>query len=213
MSAPRVVWFVRVGETIWEAERRLQGQSDLPLSAAGRAMVMTDARTVARSALSAIHHPDDEAARETARTIVAALAAEGTSAKSRVATELADPSLGVFEGMSRSDLAERFPTRARQLEEDPGSLVPPEGESIVDARARIFEAIAIRVRKSRGREIAFLLHPFALALVRCALGARPLPALWSTLEGRRRVERYLVTEDAAERLLSATADGTTGTVA
>jgi len=212
-TAPTILWLVRAGETAWQREDRIQGRTDLPMSNDARAGLTSDFARVAmllgvatggdmaRSAaeqtreLSAILHPDDEAARETAEIL-----AKTVGGRCREIAELAEPELGLLCGLTMAQFAERFPTRHRQWEDEPLSMVPPEGEAIVDARRRLFEALGRQARKLGGSEFAVVLHPIALGLTRCALESRESREVWSSLEGRQRLERYVLPVDAQERL-------------
>jgi broad specificity phosphatase PhoE len=208
-----ILWLVRAGETAWQRDERIQGRTDLPMSAEARSAISADlARFLgalsvsaggegaqptgeARTPLSAILHPDDDSARETAEILARAL-----GGRARVVAELAEPELGLLSGLTMEQFAERFPTRHRQWEDEPLSMVPPEGEAMVDARRRLFEALGRQARKFSGCEFAVVLHPIALGLTRCALEARESRDVWSSLEGRQRLERYLLPGDVQERL-------------
>ena len=116
-------------------------------------------------------------------------------------TELADPNFGLFEGLLEQELAERHPKRHKQWQDDPLSLTPPEGEPIGYARARILKTASKLVKKTRAREIAFVVHPVALGLLRCRLADLPSEDLWNMLENGSRVERFAFAIAWADRLL------------
>ena len=113
--------------------------------------------------------------------------------------EPASPALGVLAGLSLEDLRERFERRARQWEEDPSDLVPPEGEPILDARKRLITAVASIVRR-RPAVVGLVCHDLAAGLVRSALAGESggNPRRW--MEGRPRVELWVLPPDAAGRL-------------
>jgi broad specificity phosphatase PhoE len=142
-----------------------------------------------------IAHPPDEAATETA-TELAAIA----GAKTREVAELADPNLGLLEGLTVDDFAERYPTRGRQWQEDILSISPPEGEDIHAARVRVFRAIAGVLKRARSEETAIVLHPIALGLLRCYFCQRPASAMWKLLEKRPAVERYAMSRQVIRQL-------------
>ncbi len=178
---------IRCGETTWDVEGRLHGHSDLPLSIDGRTAVSADVATLNGERLGTIYHPPDDAAIETAQIV-----AGGAGAKAKAVAELADPDLGVLEGLTAKDFADRFSKRYKQWQEDPLTLTPPEGEPLVDARARLFAAISRLARRSRHGEIGIVLHPVGLGLLRCWLADRPSADLWSLVRTRPRIERYLL---------------------
>src|SRR5262249_49785638 len=149
---------IQCGETVWEGEERMHGSTDLPLSEAGRAAVAADVQRMKTDRVAMVHHPNDEAATDTAQ-----LAARKLGAKSKPVAELADPNLGLWEALQRSEFAERYPSRYRQWLEEPMVLTPPEGENLSEAAARILGALAHLLRRSRSEEVAVVLHPLALA--------------------------------------------------
>ena len=188
----------RCGATAWAREGRLHSWTDLPLADDGRAAVEGDAARLRGARPATIYHPVDEAATETA-TILAGM----LSARKKGVDDLAEPNLGLFEGMLPKELSERHPKRFKQWEDDPLSLVPPEGEPIADARTRLLGAIARLGRKSRAAEIGIVLHPIALAMLKCWFADRPASDLGRTLGEDRDVLRYAVSPAVLDRLLDA----------
>jgi broad specificity phosphatase PhoE len=186
---------VRCGETQWDTEGRLHGATDLPLSAGGRAAVTAAIGHVPDGHVGTVYHPPDEAATETAKMIAA-----GRGARTKSVDDLADPNLGLLEGLREQDLAERYPRRHKAWQDDPLSLVPPEGEPIGDARVRIFRALAKLSRRTRAEEIAVVLHPVGFGLLRCWLADRPATDIWTVLGDEQRVERYALSTASIDRL-------------
>ena len=194
-----VLCLIRGGETAWDGDGRVHGSTDLPLSDAGLDAVTADAARLKGVRFSTVHHPPDEAGGQTAE-----LFARAAGAKAKPVDELADPDLGLLEGLLRQDFAERYPKRYRQWQDDPLTLSPPEGEEIAEARARIFAALARVLRRSRSEEVAVVLHSLGLGLLRSWLADRPAGDLWAMLRGRDRVERYALTGEMIEWLEDAT---------
>jgi broad specificity phosphatase PhoE len=198
-----LLWLVRSGETTWDEQDRLRGDEDLPLSKAGRAATTEAFGRAAGLPFprpAVFHHAMDQAAAETAR-----IAASVLGGRCRGDDELADPALGVLAGLSIPELRDRFERRARQWEEDPSDLVPPEGEPIADARVRIIEAVVNVVRK-RPSAVGIVVHGLGAGLLRAALAGQPTgnPRRW--MEGRPRVELWSLPGDAAARLAEVVAD-------
>ena len=122
-------YLVRHGETVWNQERRLQGQTDIPLSEEGR----DQARKVA-ARLASIRFDDAfsstlSRAADTANLIVEASAAPLSL---RFHDELREASDGIFEGLSVSEAAERDPRLVDRTGNDGPApdFAPPQGESI-----------------------------------------------------------------------------------
>jgi len=179
---------IRSGETSWDESARLRGRSNLPLSEPGRAAVQHDLARPLGLAFKTVYHPPDDAATQTAH-----LAAAVCSARTRESQDLSEPDLGLLEGLTRRQFAERHPKRCKQWDDDPLALVPPEGEPLAEARARLLAEVARLVRRARAPELAIVLHPLALGMLRCWLADRPARELNRLLKDRPRIERYVIT--------------------
>jgi len=186
---------VRCGETQWDADGRLHGATDLPLSASGRAAVSADVVRLPAGHVATVYHPPDEAATETAKMIAGA-----GGARTKSVDDLADPHLGLLEGLREQDLAERFPRRHKAWQDDLLSLLPPEGEPIGDARSRIFKALAKLLRRSRAEEISVVLHQVGYGLLRCWLADRPGADIRPLPGDDQRVVRYAISTASIDRL-------------
>ena len=195
---PTGVWLIKSGETAWDADDRLYGGEDLPITEAGRSATEESADRVVtfeQKHPRVIYHAPDEAAEVTAEII-----AKRISAKTRPIQEFSEPDLGVLTGLSIDELRERFERRARQWEGDPTELVPPEGESFLLARRRVVTAFAKVLKKSKDEVIGCVMHDFAGGFLRATLAEAPSgnPRLW--MAGRPRIEMWALPEDAHDRL-------------
>ena len=179
---------IQCGETAWESEERIHGSTDIPLSEAGRLAVTADVQRMKTDRVAMVHHPNDEAATDTAQAVARKL-----GAKTKGVAELADPNMGLLEGLHREEFAERYPSRFRQWVDEPMMLTPPEGENLAEASSRILGTIAHLLKRSRSEEVAIVLHPLALGMARCWFGARRSNDLWLMLKNRPRIERYAMT--------------------
>jgi probable phosphoglycerate mutase len=190
-----ILCLVGCGETPWDRDDRLHGATDLPLSNSGRASVQVDVERAIVRRIGSVYHPADEAATETAR-----LFATRARARTKAVEELADPNLGLLEGLTHAVFEERFPKRAKQWKEDVLSLAPPEGEAIAQARSRILQRLARLIRRARGEEMAVVLHSFGLVFARSWLANQSPSTVWPFLEHRPRIERYLIAPTLMEEL-------------
>jgi broad specificity phosphatase PhoE len=193
-----VLTLIRCGEHAWDAEGRLHGHSDLPLSIDGRSSVSSDVASLAGRRLATVYHPPDDAASETAQIV-----ARAVGARIKAAADLTEADLGVLEGMTRQVFADRFPKRYKQWQDDPLSLSPPDGEDLADARARLFNAAGRLMRRCRSDEVAMVLHPLSLGFLRCWLADRPPTDVWTLVRDRPRIERYLVAMEMVDWLVEA----------
>ena len=189
-------WLARCGETVWANEGRVRGITDLPLSDSGRAMTIEDSRRLDKAHdVSVVFHPPDEAATETAEIFSSVM-----DNKTKAVPGLLDPDLGLLEGMTQQDFAERYPKRYKSWREDPLTLSPPDGEDVSLARNRLFNEIARVIKKSRGSEVVLILHDLGLGMLRCWLTDQPSTEMWTMVRERPRIERYTLDALMLERL-------------
>ncbi len=186
---------IQCGQTTWDTENRVLGASDLPLSDHGRSEVTSLAAGFVPRHLGVIHHPPDEAAADTARVF-----ADAHGVKTKAVEELADPHLGLLEGLTERVFQERMPTRYKQWQDDPLSLAPPEGEEMVEARSRLLAATARVLRRPKSGEVGIVLHGLGLGFLRGWLADRPGHELRSFLEQAPAIERYALTAEMVKWL-------------
>ncbi len=98
------VILLRHGRTAWNAERRFQGQSDPPLDDVGRAQAYEVAALIAALAPDVLVSSDATRALQTAQPI-----AELTGLDVTVDARLRERSLGHWEGLTRDEVAQRYP--------------------------------------------------------------------------------------------------------
>lgn len=194
----RVLWVIRSGETAWDTGGRLYGGEDLPLTDAGRLATLEAIERTPALVLrgpSVVHFAPDDASKSTAKLICAA-----SGSKPRIAHDLAEPELGVLAGLSRDELRDRFERRSRQWDDDPSDLVPPEGEPFAEARRRILGGVVRILKRSRADTIGIVTHGFASGFLRAGLAGDPAgnPRRW--MDGRPRIEAWVLPTDATQRL-------------
>jgi broad specificity phosphatase PhoE len=116
---------VRHGESEWNAQRRFQGQSDVPLSALGRLQAQLVAERLAGVKIDAVYASDLVRAWETA----AAIAAQGNL---EVISEprLRELKFGVFEGLTFEEAEAHYPEMVAAWLDDFNR--PPDGAETID---------------------------------------------------------------------------------
>lgn len=115
---------VRHGETAWNRERRMQGQTDTSLSAIGREQAEAVGQRLSRHDFSALYSSDLARAWETAAAIARARGCE-----IRADRDLRERTFGVFEGLTYDEMMQRYPAEhARFSAREPDYAVPG-GES------------------------------------------------------------------------------------
>jgi phosphoserine phosphatase len=173
---------VRSGATEWDKCGRMCGSSDLPLCEEGRAAFLAELEQLGRPGLATVLTSPDEAS-----LVTAGLLAEATGAKIKDYDELREVNLGLWEGRLGSDLEARCRSAYRQWVSDPTTVVPPEGETIEEAEARIVPTLAKLLGKARvGADgaVGLVMRPLALGVVKCWLEGMPTSKLWTAVHDR-----------------------------
>ena len=119
---------VRHAETEWNRVGRWQGHADPPLNEAGRAQARALAETLAGQQVDAIYTSDLRRAAETAAILGAALGRPVTPDP-----DLREIDVGSWSGLTRDEVAERFPDWTTHDGESPDELQT----RVVDAVRRI----------------------------------------------------------------------------
>ena len=134
-----LLYCIRHGESSYNAEGRIQGQSDVPLSEMGRRQSEAVAKALAGLPIEAVHSSPLRRAMQTAQPVALALKLE-----IRTDPRLMEVHAGVFQDKLRSQLDELYPDEiARWRSGDPDFTIPG-GESRRDLMRRgreVFEAI------------------------------------------------------------------------
>lgn len=135
------IYFVRHGETDWNAARRYQGQRDIPLNERGRAQARRNGGALA-SLLPGIADADYVAspfqrARETMEIVRGCLGLAPSGY--RVDGRLKELNYGHWEGVLQADLPVIDPAGLAEREKDPLRWRPIGGESYADLLARTIE--------------------------------------------------------------------------
>lgn len=164
------LFLVRHGETDWNAEGRWQGQTDVPLNAAGRAQARELAGRLRGAGLSIVASSDLLRARTTAEIVAAELGLALRPADHR----LREQGFGDFEGLTAQECAARYPAAWVRYAAD-SRATPPGGESAGEVLARVVPAL--REVAALGSAALVVMHGRALrTFVRDVLGAEPGPA-------------------------------------
>src|SRR5215813_7701204 len=117
-TTPLIV--LRHGETVWNLEGRYQGHLDSPLTATGLDQARALAERLTRHPFAALYTSDLGRALDTSRII-----AERTGHTLQLDPRLRERHLGVFQGLLRAEIKEKFPEEYGRFKSgDPDHVVP-----------------------------------------------------------------------------------------
>ena len=122
---------VRHGETVWHAENRYAGTSDIDLTPEGVAQAELLARWAAGAKLAAVWSSPLTRAR-----LTAAPAARAAQLALQVDDRLSELHFGLGEGLTAAEMHMRFPEERAAFEQDPVRNWLPGGENPVHAAER-----------------------------------------------------------------------------
>lgn len=138
------LYLVRHGETDWNAARRIQGSTDIPLNDIGREQARRTGRLLATRKWDLVVSSPLSRAAETARIIASELALP----EPRRVEAIVERRYGEAEGLDYLTLHTRFPR---------GSVVPGR-ESRDQVAARVLPALHELARENIGRSIVVVTH-------------------------------------------------------
>ena len=166
---------IRHGETEWNRERRIQGHTDIGLSAAGLDQARQLATRLASEPIRALYTSDLARARETASLLADALALPP-----RMTPLLREVGFGAWEGLTVSELEARWPDEYAAWRQDSVTYRPPEGERIEELQQRSMAAVAEILTAHPGERVAVFGHGGSVKAILCALMGFSL-SIWRRL--------------------------------
>jgi 2,3-bisphosphoglycerate-dependent phosphoglycerate mutase len=167
MSEARLL-LVRHGETPWNRERRMQGHVNTALTGTGRAQAEALGRRLAGERLDAVYSSDLRRALETAHAIVACTGHEVVPEP-----RLRERRFGIFEGLTREDIAARHPREFERFESRDPDFEMQGGESARAFQARALTCLSGIGERHAGRTVLVITHGLVLDTVYRAACALP----------------------------------------
>jgi probable phosphoglycerate mutase len=138
-----VIYFIRHGETDWNAARRLQGSRDRPLSAVGREQasrcgdLLRDLLARDGPTAAELDYVSSPLLRARASMELVRIGLGLDPGGYRTDDRLTEIAFGEWEGLTFADLKSRAADLLARRERDPWHFVPPGGESYVQLLARV----------------------------------------------------------------------------
>jgi probable phosphoglycerate mutase len=148
------LYLVRHGETDWNAQRRIQGSTDIPLNATGRAQAATTGALLARRDWDGIFSSPLSRAFETASIIAREV---GLDTPEPIAA-LVERNYGDAEGLGWEQVESRFP----------GDTPVPGRETHAEVAARVVPALVDLATSRPGESLIVVSHG---GVIRSVLGA------------------------------------------
>ena len=158
------VFLVRHGATVFSAEDRFAGETDIELSDEGREQARKLAERLGTEKIAAVYASPLVRTLETARIVAKP---HNLSVVRR--DGLREISHGRWEQMTRQEVEAKFPEEAAAWEEDPYTFAPAGGESGLAVTARALPALVEIVRTHHDENVIIVSHKATIRLLLSSL--------------------------------------------
>jgi broad specificity phosphatase PhoE len=183
----------RHGESVWNAEKRFQGHTDIALSDRGRAQAEALGRAIRGYKVAAAYVSPFTRARETAE-----VALRESGVRTTIIEELRELSLGDWEGCTVDEVRAREGDPYRAWLRAPHDCPPPGGEPLPVVSERVRAAVdRIAAAHPNGEDVLIVSHGGVISVYACALLGCSFNQLW-----RLRVDNCSLTVVRPPRLVS-----------
>lgn len=139
------IWFIRHGESLWNAQGRWQGQGDPPLTPRGLRQAQEAAERLAGLGVALLAASDLKRARATAEVIGVRL-----GLAPRYEPGLRELDVGRWSGLTHAEIERRWPAELARFRGGDLALAPGGGESRLALRERAGRALAALAAHAAG---------------------------------------------------------------
>jgi phosphoserine phosphatase len=189
------IYLIRSGQTEFDRQGRVQGTLDIPLCEDGRREVAALVDELSTKSIEAVYTGPNQAAQQTADALAAAL-----GAKAKTIAHLQNLDFGLWQGMLVSEVKTKQPKVYRQLQEQPETVCPPQGETVPAARQRVQAALSKIIKKHKPEGAVAVVVPDPIVrIVRQILRSDELGDFWQNEPRSPLWELLEVPEEAAAK--------------
>lgn len=171
IKTPTRLCLVRHGETDWNAQRRLQGSTDIPLNRQGLRQARATAERLADERFDHLYSSDLGRAMETARA-----SAERLGLDILPLPDLRERNYGQFQGLTHDEAQQRYPALQPRLRAREPHATPPGGESLAVFSQRVERAFESLVATHTGATLLIVSHGGVLDIAYRLATGMPLEA-------------------------------------
>src|SRR5438128_9509712 len=163
------LFLIRHGETAWSRERRFAGSRDVPLAPEGLRQCEAVASTLASQVVAAVYASPLERARASAEVV-----ARPHRLPVVIEPAFREMAFGEWEGLTRGEVAARFPTDYERWRAAPHLLRIADGETLGEVGARVRAGVGEFLGAHDGETVVLVSHAVVIRLVVLdALGLGP----------------------------------------
>jgi probable phosphoglycerate mutase len=164
------ICIVRHGETSWNAEKRIQGQTDIGLDTAGLAQAEAAANWLAGTPVAALYSSDLQRAQQTAAYIAVAV-----GLPTFLLPAMRERRYGLFEGLTYAEARKQHPAHYHAFEmRAPDFALPGGGESLRQLYERVAGGLCEIAARHPGQTVVLVTHGGVLDIVNRFVRGNPL---------------------------------------
>ncbi len=186
--------------TGWDDQDRLCGVTDLPpseeslVNLSSAIQLKTDINELC-SHMSTIFCGPSDISMQCARIM-----AGSNEIKFKASENLRELDLGLWEGVLRNDLEDRFPSVYSQWIAQPGTVAPPDGESLEAVQERVVAQLFKNLRKLKSEHptVGLVLRPYAWSVLKCWLDQKPLSDVWEYHSSSPTLESFSLDKEVVD---------------
>lgn len=170
-----VVYLVRHGLTDWNAEKRLQGQTDVSLNEVGLQQASLVAAWISEQPVKfdVIYTSDLRRAAQTAQAIASRLNIHPISHRA-----LREIHCGEWEGFTGAEIDSKYPAEREMWRVDRYQYRMPGGENVADVQSRVSVFYQNMLNQHEGQTILVVTHGLALLSLVAVLQGVPIEEYW-----------------------------------
>lgn len=169
VTTPVTMVLSRHGQSVWHAENRYAGTSDIDLTPVGRQQAQALADWAGQNRLDALYSSPVRRARESTAPVTAV-----TGMTATIDEDLREVHFGLAEGLTIGEVRSRYPDAAARFELDPVDGSFPGAEAPEGAAARGAAALRRIAGAHPGHTVLVVAHSTLIRLVLCRLLSIPL---------------------------------------
>lgn len=155
------LYLVRHGTTTLNVQNRYRGRRDVPLDAQGYQDAVDAARVLSPCGLSAVYTGPLRRTIATAQII----ADEARVPDLRILHGLNNVDYGIWEGLTAEEAERHDPAAFAAYRTSPGTAVCPAGERLLDAQARVTQAVSLIGERHVGEIAVAVTHAVMIRLL------------------------------------------------
>ncbi len=167
------IHLIRHGQTHWNKERRVQGQTESTLCEEGREQAAALRPVLNRFTIDKVYCSTSIRTRETAAILFA-----DRDIETEYRDSLREILLGPWEGFLQAEVKEKYPESFEEFWHFPHRFALTGAETFEQVQQRGMQELQRVIDEAAGQHVAIISHGVLIKSILCHLEGRPLDRLW-----------------------------------